>query len=115
MATMGSKTRQQQIFSELLVADNLWTRMKGLLGTKSIGESQVMWIHRCSSIHTFFMNYAIDCVFVNRDLKVISIVENVVPGRIVFPQLGASSVFEMKAGKASEKGFYQGEELYVDC
>lgn len=115
MSSMGSKTRQQKLFPELIVADTLWTRMKGLLGTKDLSENQTMWIHRCNSIHTFFMNYAIDCVFVNRNLQIVDVVENIVPGRIVFPRYQAISVFEMKAGTAKVKGFYKGEELYVDC
>jgi len=112
---MGSQTRKEKLFPELVVANTLWKRMKGLLGTKGLSENQALWIHRCNSIHTFFMNYSIDCVFVSKDLKVVDVVENIVPGRIIFPRFQASSVFEMKAGVAKAKGIYKGEELYVDC
>lgn len=115
MAKMGSRSRQLELIQDLKIADTMWTRMKGLLGTKKLSYEQSMWIHRCNSIHTFFMKFPIDCVFVDQHLKVVSIVENVVPGRIVFPQFKADSVFEMNAGEANRKGIYKGEELYVDC
>ncbi len=113
---MTTLMRDTQILvPNLKKADRFWSRSIGLLGTKNLPENQGMWIHQCNSIHTFFMNFPIDCVFVNDDLKVIDVVENIVPGRVLFPRYRASSVFEMKAGTAVKKGFYKGEELYVDC
>lgn len=115
MSLLGSKTRSIVLFKDLTLATNLWTRMKGLLGTQSLTAEQAMWIHRCQSIHTFFMKFAIDCVFVDQNLTVVDVVEQVVPSRIVFPRYKASSVIEMKAGEARAKGIYKGEQLYVDC
>jgi uncharacterized protein len=114
MATLKSKTRGQVIFSDLKIADTYWTRMKGLLGTSSIGDDEAMWFTLGNSIHTFFMKYAIDCVFIDRNFKVVSIKENIKPGRLVFPQLRAWSVVEMKAGNVKIKGIHVGEEFHVD-
>jgi uncharacterized membrane protein (UPF0127 family) len=113
MATLESKTRNSKLISNLDVADNIWTRGKGLLGTRELPENQALWIHDCNSIHTFFMNYAIDCVFLTQDLRVISIKNNIKPWKMILPQWGAHSVVEMKAGLATSLGIKLGEELYV--
>jgi uncharacterized membrane protein (UPF0127 family) len=105
--------KEKILLSDLQVAETMWTRMKGLLGSKDLSSEQGLWIHRCNSIHTFFMNYAIDCVFVDRDLKVKALKKNVVPGRMTIPVFGADSVIEMKAGQIERLGLRQGDFLHV--
>lgn len=113
MASLLSKTKEQKILSDLKIAKNLWTRMKGLLGTTGLSADEGLWIHRCNSVHTFFMNYPIDCVFLDKKLKVVSTVENIKPGRLIWPQWGADSVVEMKAGQIKNLKIKSGEELHV--
>lgn len=113
MATLHNKTKSTQLISDLTVADNIFSRVKGLLGTQDLQESQAMWIHRCNSIHTYFMKYAIDCVFLTRDMRVVSIVEDVKPWRMVWPQWGADSVVEMKSGNVKKMKLNIGDELHV--
>jgi uncharacterized membrane protein (UPF0127 family) len=113
MATLTSKTRNLKLFGDLEIATRFFARGKGLLGRSHLGEDQALWIHRCNSIHTMFMAFAIDCVFVDRQLRVKSIRENVVPWRLIPPVWGASSVFEMPAGAVKRLGLQVGEELHV--
>jgi uncharacterized membrane protein (UPF0127 family) len=101
------------LLSDLQIADTLWPRMKGLLGTRALAEEQGLWIHQCNSIHTFFMNYAIDCVFVDRTMKVKALKKNVLPHRLLMPIWGADSVIEMKAGQIERLGLNQGDLLHV--
>lgn len=105
--------KEKVLLNDLQIAESMWDRMKGLLGTKDLSIEQGMWIHDCRSIHTFFMSYAIDCVFVDRDLKVKALKRNVVPGRMTIPVLGADSVIEMKAGQIDRLGLQQGDSLHV--
>ncbi|GIL16654.1 MAG: hypothetical protein BroJett040_04050 [Oligoflexia bacterium] len=113
MATLFNKTKSAELISDLKIADNLFSRMKGLLGTNELSENQAMWIHRCNSIHTYFMKYPIDCVFLTRDLRVLSIVESVGPWKMVWPQWGADSVVEMRSGNAKKLKLNIGDELHV--
>lgn len=112
MAKLLSST-QQVLLSDLQVADQMWSRMKGLLGTESLAENRGLWIHQCNSIHTFFMKYPIDCVFVDSALQVKALKANVEPGRMLLPVWGAKSVIEMKSGSIEKLGIHLGDQLYV--
>ena len=114
MSILKSKTRSLTLFTQLEVARSLFSRMKGLLGESSLDQDQALWIDPCNSIHTFFMKFDIDCVFVNRNLEIVDVAKNIKPGRILFPRWSACSVIEMRAGQAEEKGLRKGEQLYVE-
>ena len=113
MARLKRKTDHAEIIHDLGVADGLFARMKGLLGTKSLPVGYGLWIHHCNSIHTFFMNYAIDCIFLDSEMKIVSLVANVAPGKMVWPQFGARSVVEIPAGQLQQVKLQIGEQLYV--
>lgn len=113
MATLTSKTRNIPLIRDLRIATRFWERGVGLLGRSGLGPEEALWIHRCSSIHTFFMAFAIDCVFVDRQLRVKRVFENVRPWRLIAPVWGASSVIEFPAGAAKRLEIRVGEELHV--
>lgn len=113
MASLINKTKNQVVISEVEVAGSFWARGRGLLGRSSLSEFQALWIPRCNSIHTFFMKFSIDCVFVDRNLKVQAIYPDVKPGRLLLPVWGASSVFEMSAGVSQKMNISVGDQLYV--
>ena len=113
MATLMSKDRNQVLLPELRVASSFWHRLVGLIGTQNLSSRQALWIERCHSIHTFFMSFSIDCVFVSKDNKVVSIKENIHPYRITWRQKNAVAVVELPAGQAKALNFKIGEQLYV--
>ena len=113
MTKLKNKNTNSILVPELRIAESFWTRMKGLLGSQTLPEQQALWIPKCNSIHTYFMKYAIDCVFVDANLKIVSIKENIKPGSLVWPQRYADSVFELPAGKTSSLKLSLGDELYV--
>lgn len=113
MATLRRQTSNELLLSDLQIAASLYPRMKGLLGTESLAANQGLWIHRCNSVHTFFMKYAIDVVFLDRKLVVRAVKKNVVPGRVVWPNWHSTSVVEMKAGRAAELNLKPGDQLDV--
>ena len=63
------------------VARTLFARMKGLIGTKRLPPGEGMLILRCKAIHTFFMSFAIDATFLDRDDRVVKVVRNIRPWR----------------------------------
>lgn len=103
----------QTLLSNLRIADGIWSRTRGLLGTKDLSSDEGLWIHRCNSIHTFFMNYAIDCIFVDSELRIKALKKNVLPGRMVWPVWGAQSVIETKSGQIEKWGLDLGDILHV--
>ena len=71
------------ILENLLYADDLWMRLWGLIPYKELKEDQGMYFPDCSSIHTFFMSFPIDCYFLNRENQVVDIRKNISPFRFV--------------------------------
>ena len=106
-------SKNKVLASELRIADQMLSRMKGLLGSKGLSSQEALWIHRCNSIHTFFMKFPIDCVFLDQDLKVKALIPDIKPGRMTMPVWGAHSVVEMKAGQIQNLNLSVGEQLYV--
>ena len=73
-----------------------------------------MWIAPCSGIHTFFMRFAIDAIFVDRALRVVRVRRSLRPWRLVPFVLGARSVFELPAGTLAGLGLERGDVLVVE-
>ena len=61
------------------VARTLFARMKGLIGTKRLPPGEGLLILRCKAIHTFFMSFAIDATFLDRDDRVVKVVRSIRP------------------------------------
>ncbi len=113
MAILTNKTTNQTLIPDLRIAKDFLSRGKGLLGREELPEDQALWIHQCNSIHTFFMKFSIDCVFVDRNLRVKAVRQDVNPWRVVFPIWGASSVIEMASGNIEKLNIKVGDQLYV--
>jgi len=111
---LKNATTQQTLVRRLEVADTLWTRMRGLLGRETISADEALWIKASGSVHTFFMRFAIDLVFVNREMKVTKTVANVKPGRFVWKGWSANSVIELQAGFLERNPVRVGDKLHVD-
>ena len=73
-----------------------------------------MWIAPCSGIHTFFMRFAIDAVFVDRRLQIVRVLPGLRPWRLVPVVLGAHSVIELPAGTLAGLRLERGEALSVE-
>jgi uncharacterized membrane protein (UPF0127 family) len=83
------------------LATNPLTRMKGLLGRSSLEPGEGMLFRPAGSIHMFFMRFAIDAVFCDRDLVVLKVVPGLRPWRMASGR-GAKVVIELAAGAAAD-------------
>jgi uncharacterized membrane protein (UPF0127 family) len=90
------------ICDSCVVADRMLPRMKGLLGRRELSSGEGMLIRPTSSIHTFFMRFPIDAVFLSRDGEVLKVKPNVGAWRARFCR-GAHSVLELPAGEAARR------------
>jgi hypothetical protein len=93
------------------VASSLRERTVGLLGTSSLPAGEGLWIERSPSIHMFFMRYAIDAVFVDRENRVVRVVEDLRPWRIVAWVRGAADCVELPVGAARAADVQPGDHL----
>ena len=74
-----------------------WERMRGLLGRNGLEPGEGLLIERCFSIHMFFMRFAIDVVFLDRDWRVVKKVADLAPWRMAWCW-GAAHTLELAAG-----------------
>jgi uncharacterized protein len=80
-------------------ASDFFSRLKGLMFREKLDDDEGLLIVPCNSIHTFFMRFPIDLVFVNRDWSVVNEQRNIQPGKVVNPGNGAWAVLELKGGR----------------
>ena len=84
-----------------VIAATPFARMKGLLGLHSLDVDEGIVLRPAGSIHMFFMRFAIDAVFCDRQLTVIDVERELAPWRIA-ARKGAKIVIEMAPGAAAE-------------
>ncbi len=113
-----NKSRNLELAARVSVADDFYSRAKGRLGTKSFEAGTALWIRAsrlspCNSVHTFFMQYPIDVVFVDKDLSVKAVYRDLAPWRMTMPALGAVDAFEFPGGTLKSCPVEVGDQLHV--
>jgi uncharacterized membrane protein (UPF0127 family) len=96
-----------------VVAETAPTRMRGLLGRDGLDDHEGLLIRPTNSVHMFFMRFAIDVVFLDRDLVVRKVVEALRPWRMAGCR-GARAALELPAGSAGRSGITVGEQLVLE-
>lgn len=94
------------------VADTSTSRRRGLLGRDSLDPSAALIIAPCSAVHTFFMRFVIDVVFVDREGRVLKIARDLKPWRIALSP-GAYAVIEFTGGSATRAELVVGDRLVL--
>ncbi len=87
-------------------------RLRGLLGLPSLGPGAALVIERCGAVHTVGMRFPIDVVFLDRAWRVVRVVRNVQPGRLmVWGGWRAVRVVESEAGCLDVAALGEGDAL----
>ncbi|MGA9762873.1 MAG: DUF192 domain-containing protein [Gaiellaceae bacterium] len=92
------------------VADRPFSRMRGLLGRRYLDAGEALLLRPAAAIHTAFMNFPIDALFLDRDGVVLQVAHDLVPWRAASKR-GAASVLELSAGFARLRGIEIGDRL----
>lgn len=100
-----------KISDNILVADNVLTRLIGLMFRKKPLADGLL-LEPCQSIHTFFMRYPLDVVFLNHDNQAVKIIRNLSPWRMTWIYFKAKKTLELPAGKLPES-LKEGDQLEV--
>ena len=93
-----------------LVATRPLQRMRGLLGRRELPEGEGILLRHAGSIHTFFMRFPIDAVFLDREHTVVGVASDVRPWQAA-GRRGAKAVLELAAGEAERRGVEVGQRL----
>lgn len=111
MMNAYNQTRQTRIAGNVEKAHSTLRRMKGLLGKKAMPENYGLWIKPCQSIHTFFMKFPIDVIFLSSDLHVVEIAPSIKPFRLSSWVHSAQSVLELASGSIANSGTQIGDKV----
>jgi hypothetical protein len=102
--------RSTVLASCLEVADSGPKRNKGLLGREGLAPGEGLWIVPCESVHTFFMRFPIDLVYLDRKNRIKKVRSAVGPWRLS-ACLSAHSVLELPAGTIRATQTQRGDSL----
>ena len=109
------KTESGKVVAEnMRIATTMLERMKGLMFSEELPDCDAFLIKPCNSVHTFFMLYPLDVLFLDGEFRVIKSIRNLKPWRMTWMYLNASQVLEMKAGTLISE-LSVGDKLEVVC
>ena len=108
-----NQTRNAVLATAAEVADTSAKRRTGLLKHTKLDPGDGLWITPCESVHTFFMKFAIDLVYLSRQKQVRKVRHAVPPWRLS-ACLTAHSILELPAGTAKQTGTQPGDQLSIE-
>jgi uncharacterized membrane protein (UPF0127 family) len=107
---VSNLTRNTVLATCMDVADSAAKRNKGLLGRKCLVPGEGLWIRPCEAVHTFWMLFPIDLVYLDRKNQIRKLVSAVPPWRLSACLL-AHSVIELPSGTIRETRTQLGDTL----
>jgi hypothetical protein len=104
-------TRNTPLVTAGRLADSFWSRFVGLMGAAGLAPGEGLLLTRSNSIHTHFMRFPIDVLYVSRELAVVHVDRAMAPWRFGRIHRGSHFVVELPAGAA--EGTEVGDVLAV--
>lgn len=111
--TIRDETAGCVLASQAQLAARYRERLIGLLGRNSLRAGEGLALVPCSSVHTLMMRFAIDLVFLSRDLCVLRMLPAVRPFRIPPPVSGSHLVVELPAGTLARQHVAIGDSFVI--
>lgn len=108
---IDNPSRHSTLLTQGRVADSFWTRLRGLIGVRSLPPGGGLLIKPANQVHTHFMAMAIDVLYVNADNVVVDIEPTMPPWRIGRRRPTAHYVLELPSGAAARAGAAIGDRL----
>jgi uncharacterized membrane protein (UPF0127 family) len=103
-------TRGTIVCEDAVLADRPLQRLRGLLGREALPVGEGLLLYPAPSIHTAFMRFPIDVVFLDRESVVVRVIDRLPPWRAAKAQR-ARSVLELPAGECARCGVQVGDWL----
>lgn len=108
-----NRTRGSALAREAVIAGTWIARLKGLLGKEGLIVGEGLVLSPCNAIHTCFMRFAIDAVFINEYGRVLKVYEALGPFRFPARVKEAFRVVELPAGTLKQSGTEVGDVLEI--
>ena len=111
MLVVQNHTRGQSLVSRAELADTFWARLRGLMGRPSLGAGEGLILKGEKNIHTFFMKFPIDVLYVDRGWRVVRLHRAMPPNRIGPFVPRSFYVVELPEGGIEKTGTNVGDQL----
>lgn len=108
------KKQDGLLIARCQVADSFFSRFRGLMFRSTLNEDEAVLFPKCNSIHTFFMRFPIDVVFISSHGQVVDTVADLRPWRLLWPRLNAKHTLELKAGRTKALSIQTGEMILCE-
>ena len=91
------------LLERLFVANTFWQRFRGLQCSRPLDSGSGLLLRNCRSVHTMWMRFTIDLIFLSDDMQILEIRVGVKPWRIAMPHAkDVAHVIEVTAGTQSD-------------
>ncbi len=111
MARIINVSKGTVVAEDVAVARSFWGRFRGLMLRRGMASGEALLIEPSASIHTAFMRFPIDIVFLDREKQVVRVAENVRPFRAALSR--GHSALELNAGSAGKANVVEGDRLVI--
>ncbi len=112
MAALVNERTRTPIATNVETAFTRASRRRGLLGRDRLDPSAALMLTPCAAVHTAFMRFPIDIVFLDRDGIAVKLVSDVRPWRMSL-SASARSVIELSAGTLRRHAVAVGDRIYL--
>ena len=102
---------QSELIAKCFLAVNFFARFLGLMGRPSLPQDEAILFPQCNSIHTFFMRFPIDVVFLSKEGQVVSLIRGLAPWRMLMPRPRAKHTLELAPGTIERLQIEEGQRL----
>jgi uncharacterized membrane protein (UPF0127 family) len=106
-------TRKVTLVSEGRLANNFFTRLRGLVGVKHLAKGEGLLIQPCNQVHCMFMSIPIDVLYIGSDNRVLAVDAAMRPWAIGRLVRGAKRVLEVPSGTVAATGTQVGDQLQI--
>lgn len=107
-------TRGTLLADKCSVATGYFRRARGLLFRPPLAEGEGLLLRPCNAVHTFLMGFPIDVLFLDKQNRLVHLVEWMRPNRATWPVLRARDTLELPAGTARKTGTEVGDLLVFE-
>ena len=105
--------RELVLVENLMMATTFICRLRGLMFTSELLPGEGLFLSPCNSVHTFFMRYPLDVLFLDGQMQILQCLSCIQPNRISLLVRGARHAVELPAGKIKQYGISAGDNLLI--
>ena len=107
--------KEELVAAEVIKADKFFSKFFGLVIRRKLKDRQGFLIGNCNGIHTFWMRYNIDAVFLDKKNKVLVVYHHIRPFRVTPFIRNSFSVLELKAGTVEKTSLCAGDLIHFEA